>query len=432
MEKREKLKKINLILRKQLGVIKPSAEELRILNELADALIIKLNKCLKGKAEAFIGGSLAKGTLIKKERYDIDIFVRFNYKYKSKGKEMSNELEKAVKFLDIRFQRIHGSRDYLNLLLYNKKLKKKILFEIIPTLCIKKPIDAENITDLSFFHILYVKRHTDKKIADEIRLAKSFCFSQGCYGAESHIQGFSGYALELLVIYFKTFANLIKNASTWSIKDKVVIDPKRFYKNKSNVLENLNESKLISPIILIDPTFKERNVCASVSEITFQKFLNACKKFLSKPSLEFFELKKINIAEYKKIAKNKKAKFSILSVYVKENVESIAASKLFKFFNFLRVVLKKNNFEIIKSEWEFFPKNKAKFYFIYKSASRIIVQGPPIEMMEHAKKFRKKYKQIFIKNKRLYAYAKPITDIKDLSKTISKEIKAKGISLSIS
>ena len=32
-------------------------------------------------AEIFVGGSFAKKTLIKKEKYDVDIFVRFDKKY---------------------------------------------------------------------------------------------------------------------------------------------------------------------------------------------------------------------------------------------------------------------------------------------------------------------------------------------------------------
>ena len=35
----------------------------------------------KIKAEVFIGGSLAKNTVIKKKRQDIDIFIRFDGKY---------------------------------------------------------------------------------------------------------------------------------------------------------------------------------------------------------------------------------------------------------------------------------------------------------------------------------------------------------------
>jgi len=50
-----------------------------------------------------------------------------------------------------------------------------------------------------------------KKILDEIRIAKAFCYANNCYGAESYISGFSGYALELLVYHYKSFLKFIKS-----------------------------------------------------------------------------------------------------------------------------------------------------------------------------------------------------------------------------
>ncbi|MBD3252791.1 hypothetical protein GF386_03610, partial [Candidatus Pacearchaeota archaeon] len=54
------------------------------------------------------------------------------------------------------------------------------------------------MTDLSYFHVNHIlkKIKKNKNLSDEIRLAKKFAYSQNCYGAESYIHGFSGYALE--------------------------------------------------------------------------------------------------------------------------------------------------------------------------------------------------------------------------------------------
>src|SRR3989344_5865150 len=97
--------------------------------------------------------------------------------------------------------RIHGSRDY-----FVVKENNNFEFEIIPTLKIKKPSEAKNIIDLSYFHVNYVRNKLkNKKLADEIKLAKAFIHYSDCYGAESYINGFSGYAVELLVIYYGSF-----------------------------------------------------------------------------------------------------------------------------------------------------------------------------------------------------------------------------------
>ena len=52
-----------------------------------------------------------------------------------------------------------------------------------------------------------------------------FCKVAGVYGAESYIQGFSGYVLELLVINYKGFKGVIRNVAKW--KDRTIIGNKK-------------------------------------------------------------------------------------------------------------------------------------------------------------------------------------------------------------
>ena len=68
--------------------------------------------------------------------------------------------------------------------------------------------------------LLIRKKKIKGKILDEIRLAKAFCHANGCYGAESYIKGFSGYALELLVYHYGSFQKFVK-AITKLIKTKI-------------------------------------------------------------------------------------------------------------------------------------------------------------------------------------------------------------------
>jgi tRNA nucleotidyltransferase (CCA-adding enzyme) len=71
-------------LKETLKEIKPNANELKQINKetvgIVKALQAKIKKA-KLSADVFVGGSVAKDTLIKKDKYDIDIFVRFNTKY---------------------------------------------------------------------------------------------------------------------------------------------------------------------------------------------------------------------------------------------------------------------------------------------------------------------------------------------------------------
>ena len=65
------------ILSEELKRISLSSEELLGMNKIAKDFI----GSLKGKAlKAFVGGSLAKGTMVNREgKQDIDIFVVFDY-----------------------------------------------------------------------------------------------------------------------------------------------------------------------------------------------------------------------------------------------------------------------------------------------------------------------------------------------------------------
>src|SRR3989338_8180046 len=114
-----------------LEKIKPSEQELKNIKELTAGLNKKIEAGLKKahcRADVFLGGSLAKNTLIKKERYDIDIFVRFQYKeYAERDSQLSDMLEKALKLQKIKYKKIHGSRDYFH---FSAGGKKPVLFEI--------------------------------------------------------------------------------------------------------------------------------------------------------------------------------------------------------------------------------------------------------------------------------------------------------------
>jgi len=421
----KKAGEINKVLKEQKGLINPEKEAYKKIQQVSDDFIKDLNKKLKQMkitAEVFIGGSLAKDTLVKKNKYDIDIFVRFSEKYDEK--KLSGLLGRVIG----KAKKVHGSRDYYQVVSDN------ILIEIIPVLKIKSPKDAKNVTDLSYFHVNYLvqKIKKNKKLADEIRLAKTFAFAQNAYGAESYIHGFSGYALELLICHYGSFLKFIEaiaNASN-SPKDKIIIDDKKFYKSKKHILIELNSSKLISPIILIDPTFKERNAVAGLSKKTFFKFKGICKRFLENPSSEFFEKKSIGEEMIKKFKKELK----IIQVKTSKQAGDIAGTKSKKFFEFFMRRLKKE-FGIRKANFSYDErKNIARFYLVLDKKRDEVVRGPPVNAPKNLTSFKKAHSDAFIKKG--FAYTKLTHNlgfdqwfkkfIKDYKKII-KEMSVKSI-----
>ncbi len=380
--------------------ILPSKEEIKKIAGEARVFVNLLNADVKKEginAEIFLGGSFAKGTLVKKERYDIDIFVRFDWRYD----ELTVMLARLVKRAcgnrkEFQITRLHGSRDYFRI------IYRGIIFEVIPVLKISKPKEERNVTDLSYFHVSYVKNQIkrDRKLMKEVALAKTFCRAQGCYGAESYIQGFSGYGLECLIIYYKSFEKMARALE--NVKERLIIDPAKQYKNKNDILYSINESKLHSPIILADPTWKERNVLAALSHETFRKFQLALKAFLKKPSISFFKLEELDFEKIKAEAKEKNAELLHLRISTDRQAGDIAGTKLKKFSQFLARELSLA-YLISREEFAYDENKSADAYYMLKPKIEIIKRGPPISMKKDSGAFKKVNKNIFTKDGRYYS-----------------------------
>ncbi len=388
------MKNVKALLDEVLEEIQPDKDYEKEIFEKLNSIIRKINQNQKG-IMAVLGGSGAKGTWLK--TFDADIFVLFDYnKFKNKSGELSNILEEVLKKKFKKIIRLHGSRDYFQI------KESKFTFEIVPILKIKKAEQAKNITDVSPLHSNWVKKH--KKLVNDMKLTKQFCQAQNVYGAESYIRGFSGYICEILTVYYGSFLNLLRNAAKWG--GKVVIDVQKHYKGK-DIFKIVNTSKLVSPLIVIDPVQKDRNAAAAASVEKFESFKKAAKEFLKHPSKDFFVKKDlISVFSAKKSKSNK-----LISVKAKPLIGKIdvVGVKLLKIYDFLTGELKKHDFEILQSEWEWDKKNDAVFYFLLssKGLSKFIdVKGPSLKINNHIENFKRAHKKTFIRSGRILALEK--------------------------
>jgi len=391
------MKKNENILKEILGKSNPSEEDIKHIKNNVKEFCDKIKKEIKKRkinAEIFVGGSFAKGTVIKKDHYDVDVFLRYDKKYKNE--EISSLTEKILgKSKDILV--IHGSRDYFRI-----NYGKNFFIEVIPVKKISNPKEYENITDLSYLHVKYInKKVKSQKMLDEIKIAKAFCYANGCYGAESYIHGFSGYSLELLVYHYKGFMNFV-NAMAKIGKEKEIVDIEKKFKNKKSALMDLNSSKLNSPIILIDPTYKQRNALAALSEETFIKFQKSCIEFIKNPSVKHFEVKKVDIIKIKADTLKKGQEFIEIEALTNKPQGDVAGSKLLKFYNYLEKEIGK--FFIIKNKgFNYTGEQSAKYFFVIEKKREIIYSGPFTNDEKHSIDFRKEHKDVHEKNNRLYA-----------------------------
>lgn len=413
-----------MILEDELKRVKIDLKEKRELIEITRKIVNKIEERLKNKkidAKVFIGGSLAKDTILRKDSYDIDIFVRFGGKYSEK--DIEKNMGKIfflfnIKGLKLKIKKLHGSRDY-----YQIKLKNSnIIVEVVPTLFINKPEEARNVTDLSYFHVKYIKERIkkNKRLADDIILAKAFCHAQKVYGAESYVKGFSGYTLELLVCHyygFIKFLNEIVNSH-----GQIIVDPGKKYASKKEVLDCLNKAKTQSPIVIVDPTFKDRNVASSLSKETFDKFKVSAKAFLEKPSIDFFEPKKIIINDLIRKAKIEEATFVALELITNKQEGDVAGTKMLKFSKIMSRELERY-VDVLEEHFDYNGSKKSIVYYILRKKNELILEGPSLEHKEAVENFKKVHPIWFIESKRIKCAQDTNIKIEDIIKNYIKKNK---------
>lgn len=369
------MSKINRILDQVLNQISLTKKEEQELTEKANRVISKIKPFLKNE-KILIGGSLAKKTIIRKDEQDIDIFVIFKDELSTKN--LGNILKKAK----LNVVKIHGSRDYFQL------SQDNLIIEFIPIVEIDRLRSNKNVTDFSPLHVKYLTKKANKSILNEIKLAKAFCKSNELYGAESFIQGFSGYALEILICYYRTFTNFLKKIQTQDF-----IDIEKQFKNRKEAFREINQSKLLSPLVLIDPTNKYRNICAGLSKDSLERLRKLAKDFLKSPSIDYFSPTVFDENEFFKRSKN--LKVFKLEITTDRDNRDVAGTKMKKFFNFIVSSLNNLDQKVIDSKFIYSQGKSSNAYIALKGSEFIEIKGPKKEFSDAVKNFKKSHKNVY-------------------------------------
>lgn len=399
-----------------LAAIKPSRKEEHQLSSVVNEVIRKIRI---PHAKALLGGSGAKQTWLK-NTHDVDIYVTFDlHVYKEKSDQLADLLAGALKKRFPKMQRLHGSRDYFQI------LHKGYTFELVPILHIRTPYQAQNTTDFSQLHVQYVLQHVKKKrsLADEIRLTKQFAKANHVYGAESYIQGFSGYVLELLTIHHGSFLKLVCAATRW--RKGMVIGSRAQAKK-------LNPSKL-SPLIVMDPVQPDRNAAAALSEEKFYDFIMTTRTFLKHPSLSFFQEKPLDVHQLRKLG-------TLIQVNVTTlpGNRDIAGTKAYKAFTFLREQIRYHDFSLVAAKWDInHEKRRAVFLYVVNNPHLPPTKkqpGPPVDNVKALAAFKHRHAHVETKGNRAYATEKRLYPslnalMRDLLKTENVKSRVRSIQL---
>ena len=380
---------LHSIIKQEKKLAVPTKLEQQKIESITKEILNKVNNQLKKNninAKLLLGGSVAKGTWLSGIS-DIDFFLVFNYdEYSNKSSQISDVSQNVLRTI-FKIQRLRGSRDYFVTNFKNFNI------EIVPVLDINKGQQAKNITDFSPLHINWIKKNSKSdEMSAQIRLAK--------HGAESHIRGLSGYAIEILTIYYGSFEKLLKGILKW--QERQVIDAAGHYEKQKLVFEKLSSSKLQSPVIVVDPVEPNRNAAAALDKEKFLLAKTVSAQFLEKPSLAFFKEKPFSISDLKNKAKD--LKLVVLLAKVQKGKPDIIGSALLKKFQEINAILKTYEFVAQDSGWHWPEKGSAHYWFYFDKTplpATKIHFGPPVRLEKFAREFRKKWRKVKTKNGKL-------------------------------
>ncbi|MEM1579154.1 MAG: CCA tRNA nucleotidyltransferase [Archaeoglobaceae archaeon] len=369
---------INEVLKK----IIPSEEEVKKAKLAEKILRDRLNSL---KLEYKFVGSYARNTWLR-ENLEIDIFIFF-------PKEISKkELERKIieigkKVLD-KIELRYAEHPYIHGSILNVDI------DLVPCYKVESAERIISAVDRTPFHHEWLKDRIKGK-EDEVRLLKQFLKANGLYGAEYKVRGFSGYLCELLIIFYGSFVECIKNAAFWN--RKTVIDIK-----KREVREG-------EGFFVVDPVDENRNVAANLSLDNLAKFVHLARLFLKNPSMEFFVPKSKKIDTKKILWAMQTRETDIFAVeFEKPNiVEDNLYPQLERASKKIFEVLKREGFMPLRHS--FLASNKCYLLFEcqVKELSKILRKiGPFFEDLENSEKFLEKKRDFepFIEDGRWWAY----------------------------
>ena len=246
---------MNQILNDVLEKIRPDKKEIEKIANISKKL---KDKAVRENVEPLIVGSVAKETNLKGA--DIDLFIKFNKNIdlKQEGLEIARKILPDGKELYAQHPYLRGEIEGIGL-------------DVVPCYIINDSSNSISAVDRTPFHTKWVNDNIQGK-EDEVRLAKQFLKGAGAYGANAAVGGFSGYLVEILIIKYGNFKNLVKEISQW--KPPVIIQE----------IKGVPEAAMM----LQDPVDEKRNVSAGVTLKGLGAAILASKAFLNKPTIDFF------------------------------------------------------------------------------------------------------------------------------------------------
>ncbi len=322
--------------------------------------------------DVVFGGSFAKGTWLPGHA-DIDIFVKIKpsvgiEKFEEMGREIGSEALKS-----------YGPKLRYSDHPYVEVFVKKVRVNVVPCYDVEQG-KWQSAADRSPFHTRYISSNFDDEKRRQARLLKKFLKSVGIYGAEISTEGFSGYVSEVLVLKYSSFENLLRAAADWQERQIIAVSD-----YDSDFVRVSNSS-----VIIIDPVDSRRNLGTAISPESVAKFMLAARKFLEKPSLDFFKEGKYRRGTIKLLPNVLVVEFS----HEKKSPD-IIWGQLKRSLSAIAKQLELAHFEVLRSSCVTDEKSSAVLAFLLES-----ITLPPYTKRKGPEVFRRKDTASFLSNRK--------------------------------
>jgi tRNA nucleotidyltransferase (CCA-adding enzyme) len=259
--------------------------------------------------------------------------------------------------------------------------------DIVPCFNVQSATKIKSAVDRTPFHNRWLNRNLRPGLTTDVRLMKQFCKAMGLYGSDTKTLGFSGYLCELLVIYYKSFRKLVREASKWEAGD-VLINLSKSMPGDSKRFEG-------QPLVVIDPVDPNRNVAAALSPENFTGFVYACREFVKRPSIRFFfrPARKVNVRVLQGIMKNRRTSLMAVGFKRPDVIDDVLWPQLRRTLRRLKDVLEDAEFQVIGSG--VFANKECLMLFelsVWDLPAARKITGPSIFLKKRSKQFINKYK----------------------------------------
>ena len=352
------------VIKKSKEIAIPNHTQRKKVDKIANQVFSLVNQVAekqKSVVSVHFGGSYAKETWTP-EKIDIDIFVKFKKTTTEKNFETIGK--------KIGFDSLKKFKPYVR---YSEHPFVEANIDgvgvnIVPCYDIKKG-EWKSAADRSTFHTEFMSEKLTGSMKDDIRVLKCFLKINGMYGAEIAKQGFSGYVCEVLVYYLGSFENVLKKISKLDNNQMIGESPRRFE----------------SPIVIIDPIDRNRNLGAAISIQNVTNFVLIARNFLKKNSISYFKQKsKIRIP--KELAKNT----LVVNFKYKKRSEDIIYGQIKRASNSIESQLVKEGFNVLRNDALVYDQDKASLLFLLESltiSKNEIRVGPEVFSDDFSSKF---------------------------------------------